>query len=382
MLYGDGIHDDTEAIQRLLDSRARLVELPMPAERYMISKPLVIHARQELRLPPLAVIRLMDNSNTMMLKNEAFDLGGAAIDADIAVTGGIWDFNNRGQLPHPWFFPHDEAPDYDGMCVFFRGVKNLRLSGITMKDPITFAITLDTVSYFTVEDIVFDFNHGHPWAINMDGVHLNGNCHYGTIRNLKGACYDDLVALNADEGTDGPITHIDIDGIYAEDCHSAVRLLTRKNALENVHIHNVFGTYYQYCIGVTKFYEGDAPGWYGAVTIDNVYAAKAERIPIYRKDGTYVYPLIYIEGGLRVKSLTISHLRRVEERVAVCTIYVGADTRVERMRLEDITQENRLGERFALMENDGVVESLSASGLCAGGAPLIVDRGAILSLNG
>ena len=51
----------------------------------------------------------------------------------------------------------------------------------------------------------------------------------------------------------------------------------------------------------------------------------------------------------------------MEERVAVCTIYVGADTRVERMRLEDITQENRLDERFALMENDGLANNLHLS---------------------
>ena len=66
----------------------------------------------------------------------------------------------------------------------------------------------------------------------MDGVHLNGNCSFGKMTNLQGTCYDDLVALNAEEGTVGPITNIDIDGIYAEDCHSAVRLLTVTQPVE------------------------------------------------------------------------------------------------------------------------------------------------------
>lgn len=29
-LYGDGIHDDTLAIQKMLDSRVSVVELPVP----------------------------------------------------------------------------------------------------------------------------------------------------------------------------------------------------------------------------------------------------------------------------------------------------------------------------------------------------------------
>ncbi len=54
------------------------------------------------------------------------------------------------------------------------------------KDPVTFSITLDIVSYFTVDNIIFDFNYGNPLATNMDGIHLNGNCHFGEILNLKG----------------------------------------------------------------------------------------------------------------------------------------------------------------------------------------------------
>ena len=57
---------------------------------------------------------------------------------------------------------------------------------------------------------------------------MNGSCHFGVVRNLRGACRDDLVALNADEGSGGPVTDIMIDGVFAEDCHSAVRLLSVK----------------------------------------------------------------------------------------------------------------------------------------------------------
>ena len=51
--------------------------------------------------------------------------------------------------------------------------------------------------------------------LNMDGVHLDGWCHHGKISNLRGTCFDDMVALNANDGQcaqeEGDITDIDID---------------------------------------------------------------------------------------------------------------------------------------------------------------------------
>ena len=41
-LYGDGIHDDTDAIQELIDSGVCEVSLPVPKKLYLISRPLEI----------------------------------------------------------------------------------------------------------------------------------------------------------------------------------------------------------------------------------------------------------------------------------------------------------------------------------------------------
>ena len=114
----------------------------------------------------------------------------------------------------------------------------------------------------------------------MDGVHLNGNCHYGSIKNLKGACYDDLVALNAHEGSGGDITNILVDGIFAENCHSAVRFLTVCNRLQNIKIANVYGTFYQYCVGFTKGYLGEFTGCFDAIVLENFHVSKSKRLPV------------------------------------------------------------------------------------------------------
>lgn len=370
-LYGDGLHDDTDALQAMLDSRKRLVEFPMPDRFYRISRPLRVYSDQMLKLPALARVRLADGANCRMLVNADPEAG----DANIYVDGGIWDQNNLGQIPNPFHYPHPDCPDYDGIGLFFKNVRNLHLTNLTMKDAVTFAVTLDTVRYFSVENIVFDFNTGNPLAVNMDGIHLNGNCHFGTIRNLKGACYDDLVALNADEGTGGPITNIDICGIFAEHCHSAVRLLSVRYRVEHIHIHDVFGTYYQYCIGVTKYYEGESEGFYDGLSFDNIFAGKAERLSVYGKDGSYVYPLIWIEDNLRVKNLSIANLYRTETVTSVPTIYIGRNTFVESLSLRDIVCENQTGIPMPLIENNGTIEQLFRTNLRSSDAVIFAGDG-------
>lgn len=350
-LYGDGVHSDFQAIQEMLNTR-REVRLPEPEVCYLIDGTLKIPSGRRLVLPRWTVIRLADGVNGKMITNADAENG----NQDIEIRGGIWDQNNKGQAPNPIHYPSPELPEYDGIGFFFRNVRNLTCSDLTLKDPVTFASAFDTVRNFTIENITFDFNYGNPQAINMDGVHLNGNCHYGVIRNLKGACYDDLVALNADEGSDGPISNIVIDGIFAEDCHSAVRLLTVKNRVEHIHITNVFGTYYQYCIGVTKYYPGETTGFYEALVFDNIHASKAPRHTVYCKDGTYEFPLIWIQENEKIGSLAIRHLYRREKTTPVPTVYIGENTKIRRLLLDDIVTENLLDTPIRDLEILGEIE--------------------------
>ena len=394
-LYGDGIHDDTKAIQSLLDKKDAFVKLPLPKVCYLISTPLRIYSGQELSLDRYCHIKLMPNSNCVMLEN-ADPING---DSLITVTGGIWDMNNLEQAKNPLHFPYSGNPEdrgrpfynaeltrnpvpspkspealadfhpdtyYRGIAMSFLNVRHLKIAGLTIKDPVTFSITLNVVAYFTVEDITFDFNYGNPWAVNMDGVHLCGNSHFGVIRNLKGSCFDDMVAINADECIPGPITDIQVDGLFADDCHSAVRLLSANHPVERISISNVYGTYYQYCIGVTKYYAG-RNGYFDGIVLKNIFASKAPRHSVYRKDGSMVYPFIWVQGGLKVKNLRIENVYRKEKNVAIETIGIDKGATVENLSLVNIVQENLLQEQFPLILNRGVIEKLHTNGLRSNG---------------
>lgn len=391
-LYGDGVHDDTAAIQEMIDSGVCEVSLPTPEKCYLISKPLVIPSNFKLKLPRYAEIKLADGSNCFMLQNKTVEkpakrlreflsdesktfwrfydlLSPEKEDAchDFEIEGGIWNFNNMNQLPNPIYTRDFKGGDYLGHVMFFYNVKNFRISNLTVKDPANYAVMIDTGSYFTIENIVFDFNFGNPIASNMDGIHLDGNCHYGVIRNLQGACYDDLVALNAHEGSGGDITNIQIDGVFAENCHSAVRLLTVNHKIEHITISNVFGTYYQYCIGFTKFYPGETTGCFDAISIDNVHASKSERLPIQEvhmgNAKTYHFPFVWIQGNTFVKQLSISHLHRREYVNPVETVRIEKNGVVDVLNIHDVTVEDHTGKGCSTLFNCGTVKKLYISGV-------------------
>lgn len=403
-LFGNGVSDDTAAIQELIDKSGCELRLPAPEKFYLISRPLELPSHFSLILPRFAEIRLADHSNCPMLRNRLPKAHADRLRSDfsplcrhiwsyineyspdapsqnIEVRGGIWNLNNMNQAPNPIQSPADKwVKGFPGSGLLFYNVQNLRISDLTVKDPTTFGIEMDTVSYFTVENIVFDYNRGNPVTLNMDGVHLDGNCHYGVIRNLKGTCYDDMVALNAHEGSRGPITNIQIDGLFAENCHSAVRLLTVNDAVENIHISNVYGSYYQYAIGLTKGYKGDAAGHFDAIAMDNLFISKASRDGIYPFPNSYQFPLIYIDDETHVRSLSISGLHRKERTLPLDTILVDKKGSVARLTIRDSVVENCTAEPMIFLRNKGAISSITMTGCAAEGAEMIASEGTIETL--
>ena len=433
-LYGDGVHDDYPAIQEMIDSGVCEVCLPVPKKHYLISKTLFLPSNFRLVLPRFAEIRLADGANCAMVRNKGVYKPAERLDKEyylyaerrmkqriergdkmencsmqdahnhvycfnyyvdemspepedanvnIELCGGIWNCNNLAQEPNPQRDNKYTAKGFTGKAMIFYNVQNLKITSLTVKDPTNYAICIDRTKYFTVSDIFFDFNYGNPVPVNMDGVHVDGNCHYGTIENLQGACYDDLVALNADEGSFGPITNITIRRLYATDCHSAVRMLTLRNRLENIHISDVYGTYYQYGIGLTRFYLGGRGGIFNAISLENIYISKAERYDIYQKKGRYVYAPIYVEANARVGALKIDTVHRREETTSIPTIYVGENATIENLVLSNIYTENEIGKPMPLFYNDGVINYLHTSDLDAQGDEVFAgERSVAHSRNG
>lgn len=378
-LYGDGIHDDYAYIQKMLNSGTCEVCLPAPKVHYLISKTLYIHGGQTLRLPRTAKIKLAKDSNCSMLENANFEEWAEGI----CIDGGVWDMNNAEQEPNPYHFPDKHGKlvfyyydkvgfdpktstalpknVYTGFCMRFCRVKNLLVKNLTLMNPVDFGIHAGYIENFTFRDIDFNYTHGSPKLWNMDGIHIEGHSRNGYIANLKGACHDDLLALTADDGLYGPIENIVVDGIYADGSHSAVRMLSHGEPIKNVSIRNVFGSYYVYCIGLTKYHGGpEERGYMENVSIENVYACACEGTKDV-KGGRYHF--LWVQRGVDVENLRIEHVYRDEKTYPTSTIKIDEDATVKRFKVKDVILKNRTGKDMELLTIDGKVEELDKKDL-------------------
>ena len=389
LLYGDGIHDDQPAIQAMLDRGTSCVYLPPPEKNYVIGKPLLLHSNQELRLDRYTRICLADNSNCSMAENAEPETW----NENITVCGGVWDMNHKNQDPNPYHYPNPKTglilrqqyekdgytrerlfhPAYSGKCFRFNSIRGFHLHDLTIVNPVNFGVQMAYVEDFTVENLRFEYTEGSPKLWNMDGVHLEGGCRNGVVRNLQGACHDDLVAVTSDDGIYGPVENILIDGIYAEHSHSAVRLLSVRNPLRNVHITNVYGTYYVYCITLSKYHEGEERSRFENITIDHVYASLCKGTVDVK--GNYE-PLIAIGNHMDIKKLSLSHIYRQESVCPQPLIGLKEDCFVGELLLSDVEQVNLLGKEIPLIRNEGTIGTLHLTHVDGGEDPLLVGNAA------
>ncbi len=391
ILYGDGIHDDRPAIQQLLDSGVRCIRLPEPPKQYRLSGTLYIHGGQTLVLDAGTTVKLLPGANCAMLENAEPD----AWCEDISVIGGIWDMNHAEQNPNPYHFPDPVTgkktqevyqeieytpesgkmpPVYTGMCFRFSHIRRFRFSDITIVNPVTYGMQCSYVEDFTIENLQFDYTEGSPKLWNMDGIHIEGGCKNGLVRNLKGACHDDLVAITSDDSIWGPIENITVDGIYAEHCHSAVRLLSVALPVRNIHITNIYGSYYVYCITLSKYYQSEARSGFDNICIDHVYASVCEGT--VDVGGNYE-PLIAIGSGMDIRRLSVSHLYRHETRCPLAAIGVAPDTVIERLSVSECDQTTSLDAAVPFLENRGTIEKLYLVNVENKAGEVLVNHGTV-----
>jgi len=362
-VVGDGEHDDTAGLQAALDSGTPTLHLPVPPAAYLISQTLRIHSGQTLSADTCAVFRLADHAHAHMLTNAEHVSG----DSRITVLGGIWDGNNAHQTCEyheggNWRVPYDRTR-YLGVLMQFNRVTDLRVAHVTLKDPETFGVQVGNLNRFTIEDVTFDYNLLRG---NMDGVHVHGNSRQGRVANLKGTTNDDLVALNADDGSmfemsRGPITDIVVDGVWSQNGYTAVRLLSAGSPVQRVRITNVFGTYRHNVLSLTnhRVHPGE-PSRFEDISIDGVFCTKAavgDSAPASGPAGSRSSP-IRIETPARVSSLSIHDYHRTETSTPADDIHIEEGATVENLMLSDVTVVNRCDAPMDLIRNCGVVENL------------------------
>jgi len=352
-LYGDGIHDDTRAIQTMLDRRGTVA---LPDGCYRITRPLIIHSNTHFRLSERAILRLADGANCSLLDNDG--LYSDETNVNITVEGGIWDGNHMAQerqkIPNECR-PGDENEDqicdkqtyisniYVVFMVRLVHTQRLQVKNLTFKNPTSYAIHIADSRYFTVENITLDYD---LLKKNMDGVHIQGPARFGSIRNIFGNANDDHVALCANgtirsEITRGDIEDVDIDGIYCDNGYTGVRLLSRGDAVRNIRISNIHGEFRFYAVSLTHHYplRDDKPVLLENIHISDVYASKSRAECADDQRGAVENEaLIWFESGINCRNVRIENVYHNERNV--CTkapaVRISENVRAENLTFKNI----------------------------------------------
>lgn len=244
---GDGITDDFAAIQAALDSGEREIQIPQGI--YPISGTLRVHSHTSILADSGAKLVMRSETRRQrgdfLLTNDDQESG----NTDITIIGGIWDGGNS--CPANDKPPIESQTGYSGTVLNFINLKNLTLRDMVVANSVTFYVRMSRLEDFVIENI--SFISDKP-GYNQDGLHFGGAVRRGTVKNIRALSYgqtnDDLIALNADdcvtrvENLDlrrDAIEDITLENIFAESCHSIIRMASITAPIRRIHFKNVYG---------------------------------------------------------------------------------------------------------------------------------------------
>lgn len=297
--FGDGIHDDRAAIQAALDSGAAEVVIPMGiycvSDTLRVGSDISIQADRNAKIVLKAATRR--KRGDFLLSNADTEKG----NKNIRISGGIWDGSNTAAAhAKPDIFEED---GYSGALLNFVNVEGLSLKNMVLANSVTYYVRMSHLHHFEIEDIELFSDH---FGANQDGLHFGGDVKHGTVKNIRALSFgqpnDDLIALNADDSilrvenrdiARDDIEDIAFENLYAQSCHTIVRLLSVTAAIRNISIKNVFAGYRCYAINADGarycrtplFKEEEYPA--GVGVIENVHIENFTCYPAFDVPGDW-----------------------------------------------------------------------------------------------
>ncbi len=270
--------DDTALIQSILDRAPKLGSLKLIVDGAILVKGLNVHSNTTIEcIGSGSGFFLADHSDRPIIRN-ADPSATERKNHNLTFLGGTYNGNGAKQA-------HD-VPGRGWMTGFaLFGVENVTFRNLTIKNAATFALLMTNWQRAVFENIDLDNHARRP---HQDGLHLCGPGRFLSMRNIRGVTGDDFVALNADDGhvdwnhagefvrndgfgpyaSFGPITDVDISGVFIDGSDNAIRILSRESRVDRVSIRNVQGTF-----GKNGFFL--QPHWreggnFGRITFENI----------------------------------------------------------------------------------------------------------------
>jgi hypothetical protein len=271
--------DNTALIQGILDRAPKLGSLKLVVDGAILVKGLEIHSNTTIEcLNSNCGFFLADHSDQPIIRNVDPSLTERK-SRNLTFLGGTYHGNGAKQA-------HD-VPGRGWMTGFaLHGVEQVTFRDVTIRNTATFAVMMTNWERAVFENIDLD-NHD-PKLIHQDGIHVHGPGRFLSMRNIRGVTGDDFIALLADGtfsdwnqagefvrndslGTHtsfGPITDVDIDGVFIDGAENAIRILSRKSRVDRISIRNVQGSFRKYGFFLQPHWRqgGDC----GQITFENI----------------------------------------------------------------------------------------------------------------
>lgn len=210
----------SNAIQKAIDEN-EVIFIPKGRD-YYVDTSLILPSNRTIIADKKAKIILIEEFKSLLLRNkDVIDGSDYSIKSDnitenICIMGGIWSTTATKRAKYGDTCCFDENDSMHGVytSMLFSNVKNLVLKDLVFEKTSAFAIQIGKTENFYIENISF---------INCfaDGVHLNGSVKQGHIKNIRGECEDDLVALNAYDWDNSTINLGCIENVLIENIKSS-----------------------------------------------------------------------------------------------------------------------------------------------------------------
>ena len=186
----------TDALRKALEEN-EIVRIPAAEEPYYVDSPVTIPSNRRIEVEEGAVIRLAEGVRTLLFRNEHTCDGthrpvSGERDRNIAVVGGRWEESIDHRAGYGYTGMIDPDRSYYGVStlMFFNNMDGLLLENLTFAHTAGFSVQAGDIRNAVMKNVTF-------MECYADGLHINGNMENLWIRDVRGQCGDDLVALNA-----------------------------------------------------------------------------------------------------------------------------------------------------------------------------------------
>ena len=321
----DGVTDNTKDLQALLDSyHGKPLHLLIDGKGLGTLR---LHSNTQITIPKgaswtvpegsnLAAFETYEKSRTQFTTKNIILDGAGTIECNGSSMARYQ--SSKGISPKKvveGFYSAANGEFVVGLRLF--NIKQLVIRDLTILHAATFAIHLFKDSNILIENIFCD--EGPQPYLGTDMIHCNGYVQQAVFRNLTCRVYDDVIALNADDGADpgliedvnilgpyvtsGPITDISVHDVYClPGSMQTFRMLSKYSLVDRILLKNFSGSVTNY-IGNISGYIDNVPGHFGTIRLENFDL----KIEARQSMGDTNPVLLSIRDS--IQSLTITDLR-------------------------------------------------------------------------